>query len=279
MVDFKSFMQEFAGRESLSKKVELRYVDTENRPRIYCDEPAIVARFWSHLRQEAGPGSGLLIRGQTGNHHGMAPGIFRPPTHNIPMARLIDAESAFESAVIDAFPDNRRFRRDNLGALLQHYGYRTSWLDLVDNLWTAVWFATHDIDQAAGCVSTKCVNSSGWLYFLMPGHDCSAIDIRELHHGLSLRPHAQAGWSMKGPADAVADLNRFVVATVEFPVDERWRLTGYLASEKFFFPSPHLDDTLGRLADQDIDGIASRVERDYGVPGAIGRLFPAKAAP
>lgn len=27
--------------------------------------------------------------------------------------------------------------------LLQHYGIRTTWLDLVDNIWTALWFASH----------------------------------------------------------------------------------------------------------------------------------------
>ncbi|GAA0468199.1 hypothetical protein Ade02nite_79030 [Paractinoplanes deccanensis] len=27
--------------------------------------------------------------------------------------------------------------------LLQHYGIRTRWLDLVGNIWSALWFACH----------------------------------------------------------------------------------------------------------------------------------------
>jgi hypothetical protein len=29
-------------------------------------------------------------------------------------------------------------------ALLQHYGIRTTWIDVVDNIWVALWFACHD---------------------------------------------------------------------------------------------------------------------------------------
>ena len=207
----------------------------------------------------------------------MVPGLFRS-SHKAPAAQLLALETTFASRVADAFPDNARFRRPDLPALLQHYGFRTSWLDVVDNLWTAVWFATHSMSQADGRVLATCENRSGWLYFLAVSDDCTALDLRESHHALSLRPHAQAGWSMKGPEQSVAELDDFVIATVEFPVDERWRLKGYLSSEEFFFPPQRLDDTLKRLYSHDVDRIAADVEGEKNLTGALGRVFPSRPA-
>ena len=89
----------------------------------------------------------VLMRGQSHNHPGMVPGLFRPPTHAIPRPSLLDAEMLFEKQIRRRVKLGR-FKRPHLAALLQHYGYRTSWLDVVDNLWVAVWFATNSIGAA-----------------------------------------------------------------------------------------------------------------------------------
>lgn len=269
MTDFISLMRDFAERKRLRQRVQLEFRDDANRPRLYCDEPAIVARFWSQLRQETT--GQLLIRGQTNNHPRMVPGLFRSAAS--PADQLLAAESSFADAVVEAFPENGRFHRAHLPALLQHYGFKTSWLDVVDNLWTAVWFATHSVSERQGAVRASPNKKSGWLYFLQPAANQS-IDLRRAHQALSLRPHVQAGWSMRGTQESSEDLDQYVIATVEFPFDDRWTLSGYLGSVGFFFPSAELDNTLTRLYKRDIDRIAERIEVEHNLPGALGRVFP-----
>lgn len=274
---FASFIHAFANRRGLKRKIGLEPRDDKGRPGLYCDEPAIVARFSSELRQivrrQLGPSTRLLLRGQTTNHPGMVPGLFRPPNNTVPIATLIAAEEDFAKDIRQSISVGR-FKRPSIAALLQHYGYRTTWLDVVDNLWTAVWFATHEISSADGAVCAHCLNRTGWLYFMAVPDD-QATDLRESHHGLSLRPHAQAGWSVRGVDASIADLNEFVVASVEFSVNDRWKLDGHMASDSFFLPGANLDDTLARVRRYDIDHIASLVEARHRLASeTLGRSFP-----
>lgn len=273
---FIRFMQEFAGRKSLARKIALDFRDVDGRPRIYCDEPAVVARFASQLRQEVArqhPGLKVLLRGQRRDHPGMVPSLFRPTKGDIAvaaMATLLKAEEEFAADVVGALPRNTRFARPHLPALLQHYGYRTRWLDVVDHLSTAVWFASSG--RSADRVQRSSDTESGWLYFLTAVEGCEAVDLRTLHHGLSLRPHTQAGWSIRG-CNAIDDLDEMVVACVEFPVNKNWKLDGYMASAEFLFPASRLDDTLKRLQASRIDDLAADVEARFDLPDrTLGRL-------
>ena len=265
-----SFMEAFAGRKGLRRKVELEY-RSHPRPRLYCGEPAIVARFISELRQEAGrrwPGTRVLLRGQPRDHEGMVPAILR--IADVSEAVLRDAEGSLVSRVQRALPKNMRFRREQLPALLQHYGVRTTWLDVVDDLRVGAWFATHDI--AGGKVRRR-PEGSGWIYLLSTTTDAGTLtvsDLRHAHHGLSLRPHVQQGWSVCGPG---RDLNGWVIGTVEFAISDRWHLDGHLANPEFLFPAAALDDTLGRLARVEVTRCLRQTEREYRLtPGTLGDI-------
>jgi hypothetical protein len=217
------------------------------------------------------------MRGQADNYSGMVPGLFRPPCNGIDSNVLLNAEARFEAEIRKMGPD--RMRRPHLAALLQHYGYRTSWLDVVDNLWVAVWFATHSIgpgDQRERTASAR-THGSGWLYFIAcaaGSSEFTAIDLRSAHHDLSLRPHTQHGWSVRGASHMASDINDCVIACVEFPIDDRWMLDGHLGSSEFLFPPVNLDNTLRRLLDRDVDNTALRIAQEFGLPpAALGRLY------
>jgi hypothetical protein len=271
-------MEAFASRRYLRNKIRLEYVDDAERPRIYCDEPAVLARFASHVRQAAGrrwPDSPVLLRGQTANYPGMMPGLFRGGGVR---KDLLEAEQQFERHVRDKIP-LKRLKRADLGALLQHYGYATSWLDVVDNLWVAAWFASHRLlPVTRGHRRPEFQEGkTGWIYFLCPGAASPAgtcIDIRAAHHGLSIRPMTQHAWSIRGRSHSLDDLNRYVIATAEFPVAEPWRLESYLGSAAFLFPPADLDDTLRKLDKHGADEIARGVESDRTlVPDTLGYLY------
>lgn len=103
--------------------------------------------------------------------------------------------------------------------LLQHYGIRTRWLDLVDNLWVALWFACHTFvrskehihvvrrnvaDGGGDFVYVITVTTPGIAAERRPGFyryddGVAVIDLRKAVPSFYLRPHAQHGLLIKPP--------------------------------------------------------------------------------
>lgn len=85
----------------------------------------------------------VLFRGQCENHKSMIPSLFRDSPSKI----SINNRQTILNNYINKLIDNRVFMRSTESiayeALLQHYGIKTKWLDLVDNIWVALWFAAH----------------------------------------------------------------------------------------------------------------------------------------
>ncbi|WP_084763910.1 FRG domain-containing protein [Knoellia subterranea] len=101
--------------------------------------------------------------------------------------------------------------------LLQHYGVATRWIDAVDNIWVALWFACHEQVTKNGYAyhlkrsrETEAARTShvpyAYVYMLetgtlastnVPGYDISEetrlIDLRYCVPSIYLRPHAQHG--------------------------------------------------------------------------------------
>jgi hypothetical protein len=99
--------------------------------------------------------------------------------------------------------------------LLQHYGLRTRWIDTVDNIWIALWFACHDfvveekskryahhlrrsVAQEPDGYAYISVISSGLVEPVgtpgcWEGSMSRVIDLRVTAPSVYLRPHAQHG--------------------------------------------------------------------------------------
>ena len=266
-----AFMREFSGRKGLRRKAHLSF-RADGRARLCCDEPVVVARFVSEVRQEVErrwPGGKLLLRGQPEDHEGMVPGIFRED-RNLPEGTLRDAEACLENLLRGILPRHKRFQRPDLAALLQHYGVKTTWLDVVDDLRIASWFAMHKISDGR---AEPRAEGSGWIYLLSSKSDAESLtvlDLRMVHHGLSLRPHVQQGWSIRGTG---RDMNGHVVATIEFPLGPQWHRDGHMALPGFLFPPASMDDTLKRLRRAEVTDSLREAERRYGLrTGALGNV-------
>jgi len=169
----RDFMEEFSARTGLRKKARLSY-RADGRPRICCDQPVVVARFVSEARQEAErrwPGARVLLRGQPEDYPGMVPGIFRKQ-RGLPEKTLRRAEVCLQELLRRTLPRNKRFQRPDLPALLQHYGVRTTWLDVVDDLRIASWFSMHRISDGRAELRTE---GSGWIYLLSTRTDTGRL--------------------------------------------------------------------------------------------------------
>ena len=98
--------------------------------------------------------------------------------------------------------------------LLQHYGLRTTWIDIVDNIWVALWFAvhrSHSFGRGGAYLhferrdQFKNQKERAFIFLVavdsqptkIPGYyageNTEAVDLRVCVPSIFLRPHAQHG--------------------------------------------------------------------------------------
>jgi hypothetical protein len=147
--------QKIDGREH-----ETRYAAVESLPTLI--------QLVGYLKYKYSIGN-VLLRGQTALYPTLSPSLFRPDSISPDMnrknrARIIGSLAARAAAWncdhkhhrVATCPEKasqpRRSEAQLVASgtpryavepLLQHYGIRTRWLDVVDNLWVALWFACH----------------------------------------------------------------------------------------------------------------------------------------
>ena len=176
-----------------------------------------------------------------------------------------------------------RWKSKNLGAVLQHYGIRTPWLDVVRNLYTAIWFATHDFETRGSCfVATPSEREDGYIsiYDARPEGRTwlKVVDLWGNDSSRHFRPHAQHGLSLAkqddgDPRDEQQDMEPYRIAHVRFPNSRVWALCGHMFSARFLFPAPEYDDSLKQLSRPDIQSTLDRACTKQDLPlGTLGAV-------
>ena len=263
-------MKRIAKRDKLAKRLGLEFIDGP-WPFLKVDTWPGVARVVGEAKREPGK-TRVFVRGQIDNYRAMAPSLFRGDTSDT--ASLFAAEEEFGRRLGEQIPV-ARFQAPNPGALLQHYGFRTSWLDVLDNLFVAYWFAAHRINEGSDGTMQVCESAAkvGWLFLIRPPADASIVDLRVEHHPLSARPHVQHGVSLRLKGEGVGDLAESVVATIQTPV--AGSVAGSLFTGAALFPHDSEDHTLKLLLKRKANDLAASVEHanhlKHGVLGRISR--------
>lgn len=155
-------------------------------------------------------------------------------------------------------------------AILQHYGMKTRWIDLVDNHWIALWFGIHRFfssrtNMELHCETRNRINDpdGDYVYILLvatprfsssddsPGlyedSDSMLIDLRSCAPSLYLRPHSQHGYLMRrrsNHSNKDTDLGNRVAATIRIKIDlaKEWLGGGLLVTSHALFPPPYYDE-------------------------------------
>lgn len=149
--------------------------------------------------------------------------------------------------------------------LLQHYGLRTRWIDVVDNIWGALWFACHDMhvpkthgsfefmhvvrrsvdDRGRRYAYVIVVSLSGARTAISSGFDKYAgsgriVDLRMAVPSFYLRPHAQHGLLVRPWKD---DANRLRLTAFQIPLARAldWLGTSVLLSPFGLYPPATVD--------------------------------------
>lgn len=157
--------------------------------------------------------------------------------------------------------------------LLQHYGLRTRWLDVVDNVWIALWFACHrfevmgryahhvrrsEAQEPDGFAYLQIVSAGAVESTAVPGvyrsDRARVVDLRYAVPSVYIRPHAQHGVLIAAPswdANADPDLSGLTVLTMRIRLQDAlsWLGEGDMLSAHVLFPPATYDTGYRRLLD------------------------------
>lgn len=171
---------------------------------------------------------------------------------------------------------NDFYKKIVVESVLQHYGYKTTCLDLVDNVWVALWFGFYKYVENKGYSSGRYATYipriardyecyfSGYTHYQyiilfaideklnVRGeiHDKPkknyAVDLREALPSIFIRPHAQHAWILKSYntlMDERSDFANNVIGILRFKSNDvkKWLGNSELLSQNMLFPDPVAD--------------------------------------
>lgn len=122
--------------------------DKKSVPIFYIDSINDLNRFVGMTKYANSKYGNVFLRGQNDVYNSqMKPSILRNITNS-------NTANISLKEIADSFKRNNEHFKDVddavLYPILQHYGIHTHWLDIVDNIWVALWFGSH-------CMQTKIV--------------------------------------------------------------------------------------------------------------------------
>ena len=275
------FMETFAQRNGNSARLEHNH----GAAYLCIERPSTLAAFLAFCNGQS-TNTRTYLRGCTVNYSTAYPSLFRENSDVAPQCEQRRRWHAYKHALAGIRRLNgRRWRRKNLGAILQHYGVRTPWLDVVRNLYTAIWFATHDLTGSGlHGVARPTRTDHYWISFYRrqartAEERLTVKDLSAHHSSLHARPHAQHGLSLSMQPDGnklpspCQDFNRFRIAQVRIPNGEKWKLSGHMFSSAFLFPSAEFDDSLRLLSTAAVQGLLEDSCARFKLPpGTLGKI-------
>lgn len=225
----------------------------------------------------------VYYRGEVQLHQSLLPSISRK-------SNSYKYENALNTVIRKAIADSRFANTAKLSgfkgkgnpaliveALLQHYGYSTHFIDLVDNHWIALWFGVNEFKKIKNlseycCYQRRVINpielataedpeAGIYQYMLLVavdnnaapvergiyvGNETITIDLRSSLPSIFLRPHAQHGLVVRRNIHETGesfDIASNVVSIVRLRIDNvlSWMGSGNLLESANLFPSPAYD--------------------------------------
>ena len=214
-------------------------------------------------------GTGILYRGQVNLYPTLQPTLFRKNSQKEKekeLDEMIDLLRCFgvidpSVKVVKAAKNNKQ-KDLSTEPMLQHYGIDTRWLDVVDSIPHALFFAINKYSKSElkknRSTFVPSVNEYGYLYLINTGEKRKRVDsnvngiwktekglticdLRTAKPSLVLRPHSQHGLLIKGrPKEQ--DLWDRLELIIRFKCEKakRW-IGGDAFSREIFIPSTSKD--------------------------------------
>ena len=248
---------------------------------LHVKTPHALVQAAGYLKHMAKPWERVLFRGQDSLYGSLRPGLYR----GIKYQKAQSNRHTKINAIVDIFSKSSGiFCKIPIyahEALLQHYGIQTTWLDIVDNVWVATWFAVHSA-HSAGRHSKflhfderKPTGGDNFGYILLikldenrqlsprkgmiVGTVTETVDLRIAVPSIFLRPHAQHGLLFRKIANRdhgrELDYSSTVQGIIRFDLQDGldWLGQGSMHSIRSLFPPPYFDQGYRILLDFDIE--------------------------
>lgn len=281
-------------RHLSSIKSYVSYSEDE-RPYLSIAHPAILATFMGYLKYQsriADEKKEVFFRGQTDNYKNIIPSLLRGNDFD----KINTLSEAYENLKrqVQKLYKSTRFRNETIDNLLQHYGIKSKTLDLVDNIYVAIWFASNKWQQVEGfsnlCTYKESNQKFGWIYFMLVdppsiNQETSSpsfngfCDLRKYHSSLSVRLHCQHGITyFRNNNGKWTEQNRcfddLVIATVRIPNSEEFKMKGTIFTRDFLFPNSEIDNTYKLLRREKFAELVANVEMEFKLlPGSLGKIW------
>lgn len=238
---------------------------------LHADEPhaLVMAAGYLKFKFAKNESEGIYFRGQRKLYGSLIPSLYR----GVINPKTQDKKHAALSSLVEEFTQSGNIFKCFGGyahePLLQHYGISTSWIDLVDNVWVALWFACHramssgKANEFLHFERRILTNNEKFAYILLVGADIEnrnrekpgffygenteLVDLRMAAPSVFLRPHAQHGILFRkkgisgGRAVDYADQIRGVIR-VDLNKAIDWLGNGKMVETHLLFPPPYYDN-------------------------------------
>lgn len=263
---------------NLFEKISIRdskYIIDKDSGRgvLHVESPHALTQAVGYAKFKAEPFDRIFLRGQSKIYSGLSPTLYRNIKSDAGQTKkhehLNKTLELFRSncKIFDSFPDYSH------EPLLQHYGIHTTWIDVVDNVWVALWFASHQAFSAGKNKEflhfdrRRTADGSFCYILLLSANDdrrrkprrgmllsqtTELIDLRITVPSIFLRPHSQHGmlFRVKGGAGGRArDYSSAIIGIIRFELADafRWLGSGSMVGIRSLFPPPYFDTGYGIL--------------------------------
>ena len=219
----------------------------------------------------------VFLRGQTSLYDGsIIPSLYRGKTS------LDSITSKYDIRIKNIINTVKHFNKyDKLvfEPLIQHYGIKTPWIDVVDNVWVALWFALHQ-------AKTLTINSREYVYYfdnknefsyiyllasdalqetdhsgVYVGEETKLVDLRKSLPSFFLRPHAQHAYMLRKSEPYPADYSNLIVGVAKIPtrIGMKWLGNNEFLTLSSLFPASYFDSGYAVMLKQIPEEDASNV--------------------
>jgi len=212
---------------------------------------------------------GVYFRGQSKLYNGLRPALYRGIDSIVAKTNIEGRLNQKINEFRSACPAFSKFGDYVVEPLLQHYGLRTTWVDLVDNIWVALWFACHEAKSTRDGhflhFQKRIVNNQNeYAYIYLVGADLEKrnkdkpgywngkntelVDLRIAAPSYFLRPHAQHGLLFRckgeGSNGRPLDYAKQIRGIVRIPLLKAfdWLGNGHIVGVHSLFPPAYYDN-------------------------------------
>jgi hypothetical protein len=254
-------------------------LDTASGAQVFhVDETHALTQAAGYLKHVCKADENIFFRGQSKLYSTLCPSLFREKGQQ-GQAKAISGLQRVIKEIESKSPIFHKFNRAFYEPLLQHYGLKTTWLDLVDNVWVALWFACHN--ALTGTKVPKYLHfekrdpykegAGSYVYILMIGTDrdhtrtpgffkgprTELVDLRVGCPSVFVRPHAQHGVLFRLKGNKVrrpSDYSNAIRGIIRVDLQQAltWLGDGNLLNTHSLMPPAYYDEGYRILLDLDL---------------------------